>query len=667
MDSKAVCEQETQTTDARDQNGKKAATGKTEEIELMGIENVAAEITEETEQNTDDKTVNVDIIGTDELNIDGKRLEYDEDEITKHESWTYNKFWLIMFAIFCASFVTAFVIGMVYGRRCDDCDEAKNETFLHTIYDNAAVTSDAALCSTVGKDMLLKDGNAVDAAIATLFCTGLLNCHSMGIGGGHFMLIYNRRTENVEVIDAREEAPAAATYDMFINESRSSFEGGLAIAVPGELEGMWTAFQRYGSLKWADLIQPSIDLAENGFEVGEALARAIERYEDTILEDPDLSNVFAKDGEVLKEGDICVMPELGKTLRLIAEEGGLDFYTGKLAKEIIKDIEEKGSIITLDDLKSYRSKRKQPLSVTVRNLTLYSPPPPASGAVISFIFNILEGYNFTEDSIITDQESILTYHRIVESFKHAFAHRSELGDEDYVDISDLVADMTSKEYAESIRQLINDSTTYDVYHYYDVVKDAGTGSGGTSHISILDQYGNAVSVTSTINTYFGSKVLGRRTGIIFNNEMDDFSTPNQTNHYGVPPSEANFIEPGKRPLSSMNPLIFLNHTKDATLTIGRSGGTRITTSTALSAINVLWFGDNLGDGIMRPRVHHQLVPDEAGHEPEFNETIVEGLRQKNHVTSTYSRTSSVVQGIQLVEDKVHAYCDDRKDGIADGY
>ncbi|XP_077996194.1 glutathione hydrolase 1 proenzyme-like [Glandiceps talaboti] len=557
---------------------------------------------------------------------------------------------------------------MVYGRRdeCEDCDLV-NETYLYEIYDHGAVTADSAQCAEVGNDMLKRNGTAVDAAIATLLCNGVVNPQSMGIGGGHFMVMYHYKSKSVEVIDAREEAPAEATVDMYEGDPDASFAGGLAIAVPGEIEGYWTEYQRWGRLKWAELFEPSIKLAEEGFPVGESLARAIKQYEDTILNDQQLSDYFAPYGTILEEGDTCTMPALGKTLRRIAEEGGLDYYMGQLAKDIANDIQERGGIITTEDLRGYRAKRKQPLQINVRNLTMYSPSPPSSGAVISFILNILEGYNFTRDDFETEEEAILTYHRITEAFKYAFAYRTELGDEDYVDIEQLVEDMTSDEYAEGIRLLINDSTTYsDVDHYGAVFLTDGS-NAGTSHISVVDKFGNAVSVTSTVNTYFGSKVVGERTGIIFNNEMDDFSSPNITNHFGVPPSPANLIEPGKRPLSSMNPVIFLNETQDAVLTIGGAGGTKITTATALSSMNILWFGDNVGEGILRPRIHHQLVPNEVGYEYEFNETILEGLREKNHNTSVYARTASVVQGIHRVQDKIHAYCDDRKDGVPAGH
>nr|XP_006815741.1 PREDICTED: gamma-glutamyltranspeptidase 1-like [Saccoglossus kowalevskii] len=263
-------------------------------------------------------------------------------------------------------------------------------------------------------------------------------------------------------------------------------------------------------------------------------------------------------------------------------------------------------------------------------------------------------------------DNVTTYHRITEAFKHAFAHRTGLGDEDYEDtVSDLVDLMMSKEYAAEIRERIHDNTTHDIDYYYSsfsLVEDHGT-----AHLSVVDQRGNSVSVTSTINTYFGSKVVGSRTGIIFNNEMDDFSSPNTTNFFEVPPSPVNFIEPGKRPLSSMDPAIVVNGQGNVSLSIGGSGGTLITTAVSLSTMNLFWFGLNLGDAILQPRIHHQLSPNELDHEEEFSDVILAGLREKNHVTSSYDRRDSVVQAIHLVDDQLHACSDDRKGGLPAGF
>ncbi|XP_077864676.1 glutathione hydrolase 1 proenzyme-like [Saccoglossus kowalevskii] len=328
------------------------------------------------------------------------------------------------------------------------------------------------------------------------------------------------------------------------------------------------------------------------------------------------------------------------------------------------EIEDAGGIITAEDLEMYATKLKTPLKLTMGDLALYSPSPPAGGAVLSFIINILQGYNFTRESLIDVPNAVTTYHRITEAFKHAFAHRTELGDEDFVEtVDEVVDDMMSKDYAAKIREMIHDNTTHGI-GYYGAILSIGE-DHGTSHLSVVDQYGNSVSVTSTINTLFGSTVVGSRTGIIFNNEMDDFSSPNITNFFGLPPSPANFIEPGKRPLSSMNPSIDKNG--NVVLSIGGSGGTKIPTSVSQSAMNLLWFGENLGDSISKLRIHHQLSPNELLYEENFPAAIIEGLKEKNHNTSSDYGTNSAVQAIYSLDEQLHACSDARKGGIPAGF
>ncbi|XP_038058647.1 glutathione hydrolase 1 proenzyme-like isoform X1 [Patiria miniata] len=533
-------------------------------------------------------------------------------------------------------------------------------------YAKAAVAADAGECSEIGRDILEKGGSAVDAAIAALLCVGLHNCHSAGIGGGFFMLTYNARTQTVDMLDAREKAPLAASENMFENETDdASTSGGLAIGVPGEVAGYWTAHQRYGLLPWRDLFQPSIKLAEDGYVVGKALAGAIRVRESVIKGDPSLSEIFVNSatGETLKEGDTLINTKLAATYKKLAEGGEDAYYRGELTDDIVADIADRDGIITKEDLAGYRVRRKTPLMIELDGMKVYTPPPPGSGAVYSLMMNILDGYDIGPDSIATTEAEILATHRMVESFKFAYAGRSFLGDEDYVDVKEVVANMTSQSYADSLRAAISDDSSHDPSYYAGYYNQPDS---GTAHLSVVDGDGNVVSVTSTINLYFGSKVRGTRTGIMFNDEMDDFSQPDRPNAFGVPPSPSNFIRPGKRPMSSMTPTIVVDRDGKVKLAVGASGGTRITTGVAQVSVNTLWYGESIKEAIQRKRLHHQWVPNNVTYEADYNQDVIDGLREKGNFPMV-SSSGCVVQGIlRDAQGFLNAYSDDRKGGYPAG-
>nr|KAG5685732.1 hypothetical protein BaRGS_015054 [Batillaria attramentaria] len=407
---------------------------------------------------------------------------------------------------------------------------------------------------------------------------------------------------------------------MFVNQTRLSTFGGKAIAVPGELKGLWYLHQHFGRVPWADLIQPTIDLCVNGAELTAAQQRAAVQRKDDIINNTEFSFLFDDNGEVKPAGSIIHRPKLGEVLKAIAADGADAFYDGCLTDDIVADIQDADGMITRDDLVNYQVEVTDPVTfeMTSPPLTVYSMPPPGSGVVLEYILNILSGYNFTPASVATPTDSILTHHRIVEAMKFAYAKRTELGDARFLNISELIYNMTSPEFGEEIRGLIDDTQTHNLSYYgptfYDAVKTS------TAHFSLMDGEGNVVSVTSTVNTYFGSKVKGNRTGIVFNNEMDDFSTPGTVNYFGVPASEANFIQPGKRPLSSMTPSVFVDRdTGDVKLVAGAAGGTKITTATAKVAIDTLWFNKTVVEAVDAPRMHHQLLPPELQLEDGFPE------------------------------------------------
>lgn len=540
------------------------------------------------------------------------------------------------------------------------------------VFDNAAVAADSGMCSTIGKDILKADGSVVDASIAAMLCVGLANSHSTGIGGGHFNVFFNAKKQKAYYINAREVAPLASSQDMYVGSGYSQTKGGRAVAVPGEIAGMWEFHQLHGKLPWKRLFEPIIKMCDEGYVIGDALARAINSSEEYILDERfNLKPIFAnKDGTLKKAGDVITRPLLSKTLQEIADKGADVFYNGSLADEIVLDLQDSfgGTFITKEDLQRYRPIVQDALESKVGSLSVRSAGLPGSGAVLCLILNILDGYNMSAADMKSDK--VLTYHRIIEAFRFAYAKRSALGDDrDNATITELVANMTSDWFADDIRSRINDSHTFPVEYYdpeFEVPEDHGT-----SHLSIVDEDGNAVAMTSTINTYFGSKVRGTRTGIIFNNEMDDFSTPGVPNSYGVPPSPTNFIKPGHNPMSSMSPTVVLkqgeNGQKVVTMVAGASGGTRITTGTALVLMNSLWFGLNAGDSVEAGRVHDQLVPNRVDYDKEFDEFVVEGLRNLGHKVQL-SSSSSIVQAIRVRSDgKLDAACDSGKGGYPDGY
>ncbi|XP_076438687.1 glutathione hydrolase 1 proenzyme-like [Babylonia areolata] len=535
-------------------------------------------------------------------------------------------------------------------------------------YPHAAVASDVAQCSEIGKGLLQAGGNAVDAAIGTLLCMGLADAQSMGLGGGFFMTVYNRTTQTSMSVDARETAPNASSVDMFEGNPNTSSEGPLSIAVPGEVRGYWLAHQKFGHLPWSQLFAPAIEMAESGFPVPKSLASAFQDSRDTILNELSLREVYVNQhtGELYKAGETIKLPLLAATLKRVAKGGEKAFYNGSLMEDVLADLQDIGSIITRQDLQNYTALLKDAVEITLDDgLRVFSPPPPSSGVILSFILNVLDGYNMTSSDLDGTDNSVRTLHRIVEAFKFAYAKRTGLADEHFFNVAELVANLTSRQFADNIRSKITDNQTHNTSYYGPTYYDRLTTS--TAHLSIVDAEGSAVSITSTINGRFGSKRRGRRTGIVFNNEMDDFSSPNITNIFGLRPSPANFIVPGKRPLSSMCPTVIVHPDGDVRLVVGAAGGSRITTATAFVASHELWLGQDIDQAITDLRLHHQLLPTTLEYEQGFEQAILEGLSKLGHELKSVSLGHSIVQAISRHGNLLYAASDFRKGGQPSGY
>uniref|UniRef100_A0A3P8WL54 Glutathione hydrolase n=1 Tax=Cynoglossus semilaevis TaxID=244447 RepID=A0A3P8WL54_CYNSE len=537
------------------------------------------------------------------------------------------------------------------------------------IFSKAAVAADAKTCSEIGRDILKKNGSAVDASIATLLCVSLLNAHSVGIGGGSNYVIYNASTGKVETINARETAPSNAVEDMFGDNDQLARKGALTIGIPGELRGYEMAHKRHGRLPWRELFQPSIALARKGFPIGKALALAITTHKEDIEGNAALCEVFCdSEKNILKENDIIRFPKLAETYQRIAEEGPDLFYEGSIAKAIVSEVQEAGGIITLEDLREYQPElNEKPLKAKVGQFTMYVPNAATGGPVVAFILNILNGYNFSDKSVSTTEQKILTYHRIVEAFRFGYAKRSELGDPRYMDMTELINNMTSDVYAEQIRSKIMDHTTFPEGYYGNMNSVPET--HGTSHVSVVDEDGNAVAVTSTINLYFGSQVMSPSTGIILNSQMFDFNHPDGVQGFRKPHNLNNLIQPGKKPLSSMCPAIIFDKDHKLKMVIGAAGGTKIPTGIASVILNSLFFNYDLKRALAESRIHNQLDPNTTLVEPGFDQDVLEGLVQKNHYTKIRNTKTphTVIQVVLRQDDHLVAESDPRKGGSPAGY
>ncbi|KAB0792869.1 hypothetical protein PPYR_14828 [Photinus pyralis] len=523
------------------------------------------------------------------------------------------------------------------------------------------VVSNAPHCGAVGRDLMAQGGSAVDAAIGTLLCEGVAIPHCMGIGGGFLMTVYDRETKTVHTLNARETAPAAATVNMFGGNAALASKGGLSVAVPGEIRGYWEAHQRYGKLPWAELFKPSIKFARHGYEVTPFMASVFKQEEAQLQGDVGLRDIFInpKTNKPYTVGQFIRNEKLAETLEIVAEQGESALYDGVLTKAFVEDIQNLGGIITEEDMRSYRPLWGAPISTTLPNQhTLYSVAPPGSGAILILILNMLNGL-----LDVKNIETVENWHRIIESFKFGYGRRTEMGDPNFVpSMKSFISNITSKETAAFLRSQISDDTTFgNPVHYGAKVQQVNI--HGTANMVVMGSNGDAVAVTSTINQNFGAGRVSLSTGIILNDEMDDFSAPNVTNYYGMPPCEANFITPGKRPVSSMAPSIVLDKHGEVALVVGAAGGTKITLTTALVTLRNIFFKESVPKAVASKRLLHQLFPMHIMAEPGFNEDILEGLAALGHIIKESKPDGfSAVTAIGKRNGKVKGSFDPRRGG-----
>ncbi|XP_046595489.1 glutathione hydrolase 1 proenzyme isoform X1 [Neodiprion lecontei] len=540
------------------------------------------------------------------------------------------------------------------------------------VFRRGAVCVDGQQCAVTGRSIIKRNGSAVDAAIAAMICNGLINMQSMGFGGGFLMTIYQRSSQQAATLDARECAPRAADSDTYNGHpALASQIGPLAIPVPGELAGYWTVHQRFGRLPWAELFEPSIKICEAGYNLTKVQYDSLGMNSEAIYTDPSLRSWFVdeKTGAFQPPGTIIRPTKLCETMRLIAATNATEFYNGSLGRLFIEDIRRRGSILDQEDLAMYRAKWISPITTRLSTgETLYTIGPPGSGSILAFILNVLDGYDFSPSSMATPQATLTTHHRIIEAFKYAYALRTELADPTYVDLSTLLHNLTSRNFADEVRRRINDHRTSNDPRHYGEHAPGNNGDHGTAHVAILAPDGDAVSVTSSVNLYFGSGVVSERTGILTSSSMDDFGVSSRRSYFGLPASHNNRIEPGKRPLSSMSPSIIVDAHGDVRMVVGAAGGTKITTAVAYMFLTVqviarhLWIKETIKEAVDAARIHHQLIPMEVSYEYGVPKSLVDGLHAMGHETSRYRDRGSVVCAIVRVNGTVYANADYRKGG-----
>ncbi|KAI9028043.1 gamma-glutamyltranspeptidase [Hyaloraphidium curvatum] len=546
---------------------------------------------------------------------------------------------------------------------------------------HGVVVSESKICSEMGAGVLKDGGNAVDAGVAVATCLGVTGSFFSGAGGGGFMTIRTPSGKS-QTINFREAAPSSATRDMFNGHEKEAQLGGKAAGIPGEFAGLHKAHTLHGRLPWSSLLLPSANLSTAGFPVTPQLSLFLNYFGDAVLQS-DLARIFAPEGKVLGPGDTVRRPEYGRLLERIAAEGPDAFYRSELTRAMVDYLNSAGGGHRAEDWASFEAELQESMAYDFRGgFRVHTAPPPASGPVLLSILSILAEFPPLQGE--PDKETMgKEWQRVVEGFKWSYAWRGLLGDPgkapDYEfipNIRDILDEATDKKRAGKIKSKISDTETHEPDYYHP--KFDPKEMPGTTHFSIIDREGWAVAMTSTVNLLWGNRMVEPTTGVIFNNEMDDFSFPGVVNNgsqSGLPPSPANYIEPGKRPLSASAPAIVElldrhGRPHDVYLAIGGAGGSRITTAVAQVLLDVLDRNIPAKDAVLRPRVHHQLYPNKAMLEPHSAPALADYLRLVGHEVQVLppEQHLAVVSAVQKVGRKISGAGDPRGlDGGAAGW
>jgi gamma-glutamyltranspeptidase/glutathione hydrolase len=541
------------------------------------------------------------------------------------------------------------------------------------------VASPTRFATEAGREIFARGGNAVDVAVATAFAVGVTEPYHSGIGGGAFVLVHVGDTGEVYALDARETAPAKAHRDLYRRPDGSidrdaSRLGGLAVAVPGFVRGLLEVHERFGKLPRSEVLVPSVRLCREGFPIGVRHRRILEYAQERLRRFPETARTHLSKGEVPPLGSLLVQPDLARVHEVIAKEGDVALYEGWIADAIVESVRAAGGILTHEDLTGYRTRWREPVRGTYRGIEVFSMPPPSSGGVhLVQMLNTLEPF----DLGALGPSSSETIHTVSGAMKLAFADRvTHLGDPDFYGVP--VGWLTSKKYGGELAERLKPRPFWRKPPWRwgrpTIVRVERAGrpppdDAGTSHLSVMDAEGNAVSITQTVNLLFGSGVTAAGTGIVLNNEMDDFSAaPDVPNAFGLIGQEANAIEPHKRPLSSMTPTI-LRREGRPWMVVGSPGGPRIITTVLQVILNVVEYGMDVQEAVAAPRFHHQWRPDKLALEPEHPRDVVERLRSIGHPIYVADTHWSSAQAI-LLDGEAGLFwggSDPRSDGLALGY
>ena len=517
------------------------------------------------------------------------------------------------------------------------------------------------IASEIGNQILLEGGNAVDASVAVSFALSVVLPQASPIGGGGFMMIHDAKTNTNHALDYREMAPRKASADMFLVNGKVDRElalySYLSSGVPGTVYGLYIAHQKFGQLPWKQLVEPAIQLANDGFIISDTLGKTLESYKDKLGKTSAGKKIFFRNDLILRGGDLLIQKDLANTLKLIAQKGPAGFYKGATAQRIQLDMRRNGGLITASDLRNYKAKFRKPIEFSYKDLSIITMPLPSSGGLIlALMLNMIEQLDLN----LTDPHSAENIQKISEIMQIAYSLRSiYMADSDFYEVPE--KEFLSKEKAQQLLKNINLERVSKAEDY-DPIKFKF--KENTTHYSIVDGFGNIVSTTTTLNTAFGSGIVIKDTGLLMNNEMDDFSaSPNQPNYFGLLGTHANRIEPLKRPLSSMTPTIVFNQDKPYLVT-GAQGGSRIITAVLQVILNYYEFGLNPEEAVYKSRYHHQWLPEHLMYEyfdDELKDQLLEMGFNLYQRPATYDFSNGITSSIMFEDDNLIGVSDFRSD------